>query len=222
MQSKIHYVCFYIVLHNFVILEAQKVDTSNLLGLLDHASAKLNSDKIGNKNITKSLEQHTKVSLLEDIEQEETNTNYQDALKILSDKAMKMSYQNNLGIIQLLLLDCMSQILQKHASSFAKKQKFTSLADLLDKIVPASSNASHVQLSNLMDLLEKITSNSITPKSIQASLKSLLLQNTEATLHVPAKTVNLEELLKSSSTNSTVQSSIDKTLNLANLLPSGS
>lgn len=223
MQHKNCLIFFNMMFFLFAELEAKKVDNSNLLDLLRHATAK------PQKPALKETEKNLKINriihnqnLLENVERAQNNPNFQDALKILSDQDMKIAYRNAMGSIQLFLLDYIAQILQKYFVQNQKQKKSISLTDLLSKIAPSSSSKDQSQLSNLTVLLQKEATIKPSPSTVRINLMQLLQKN--AGVVVQAKpSVSLQQLLDESSISSvsTMQQSTKKTNNLANLLPVG-
>lgn len=231
MQIKV-----YFLIINFYLLSCfdtvlAKTNTLNLLDLLQHPVAKTQVDqkaKVQNvsvqaKNASVVSHETTVHALIDNIEAEQSNTNYQDALKILSDKVMRAAYHDDMVSIQLFLLDYITQILQKYSVQDQKKQKSMSLTDLLQKIVPTLPSDAQHQLSNLTDLLQKESLATAAHAPSHINLEQLLQKNVTIAPVKLKSSVNLQKLLKAAPNDSVVHASkpLKKPDNLLNLLTAG-
>lgn len=246
MQRKIVHMFFCIALCNAVEALAEKVDDSNLLGLLQHSQQKSKTDssnllnllqhskaKIAKKNIADpKVKKTAATALLQEIEAEENNPDYLAAVKILSDKDLKEAYQLNMSEIQLFLLDYTTQILQKYSVQTKKETKAISLTDLLTKIAPDSTSDHQTKLSSLTSLLEKesFEKTSSATKKAKINLTELLHKNAVSVVSTSKKTVSLQDLLEKNTqkpinhqkTKIISSKSTERADNLMNLLKTGS
>ena len=202
---------YFLVIFSFLSTHANVLDVASLLESSTPPSAQSTQAKsAGPLNLSslvtvvpaKSIKTNASVgqinSLVQNIEAQENNPDYQAALTILHDKQTKESYRQNLISIQLFFLDYSTQILQKYSVQAAKNQKPINLTQLMQQVTPPAAKSSGInQLSNLAELLQKQTvsksTDGVTQKTIDfASLLSVpAVQQNPAT----AKTVNLSNLL---------------------------
>lgn len=234
MQNNRYFFMIYIFLFNPANGLLAKLDNSNLLSLLQHPVAKSASaaaPKLQNlrKHSTDisaaSIVPTPKAqidSLLENIEAVQSNVDYQDALKILSDKNMRAAYHDDMVSIQLFLLDYITQIVQKYSVQAKKVQKSMSLTNLLQKIEPESASNAHHQLSNLINLIQKKSNQTVAGVKAHINLTEFLTKEAR-TLPVALKPkVDLQHLLQTSSFGAqALVSKTEKPNNLLNLLSTG-
>ncbi|MBP6892070.1 hypothetical protein KBB68_00670 [Candidatus Babeliales bacterium] len=224
--------CFLII--NLYVLSfsvvCARTNTLDLLNLLQRPVAKKQIDekpevKVQEKQLSVESVKKTINVLIDNVEIEQSNANYQDALKILSDSTMRATYHDDMVSIQLFLLDYIMQILQKYSVSVKKIQKSLSLADLLQKIVPTLPTDAQHQLSNLTDLLQKESVSKTAHVVSHIDLEQFLQKIVPVVSAVskPKVKVNLKKLLKVVPQNSVVHiaKSPEKPDKLLNLLMPG-
>ena len=197
MQSRISFFIINIFLLSFSEIFFAKVVTSDLLDLLQDPAAKSTIDQASKVKTTLTVAPKiTTDMLLANVETEQNDINYQDALKILSNKIMRAAYHDDLVSIQLFLLDYISQILQKYCVQTKKEQKSISLTDLLQKIVPELPSDTKEQLSNLTDLLQKESQVTVSGGKPQVNLEQLLQKSAGVVPVISKPKANLDQLLK--------------------------